>query len=220
MRSYRSHDQPRLFWAKSALTLGILSFLPLLGAALALLAFLSAAVGGILHARKPSRYGGRPLLWIGASLAVLGLAAFAGEMTLFLRWKREQAEAQKVAVSRHRLGEWAWAVEHYRIETGFYPVVSGAAEAEKELAPLDPTLPKEDAWGRPFTYTSDGLLCTVSANPPAGSPDAHPLLRYEGTFPALPPEPPAIGPPAPWPPVSPEHGAAEPDSPTEEPRPE
>jgi len=200
-RRHRSHDQPRLFWAKSTLALGALAFVPFAGPAFAAAAALCGALGAALQSRRPARYGGRPLLLTGLVLAAVGTLVFFGESALFFRWKIRQAEAQRVALSQVRLKAWAGALENYRIDVGFYPETRGIALLKEQLVPTyAPDLTIVDGWDRPFHLETSALDYTLRLAPPPARVGERPV-ELHGRFPITEaPPPPAVGPPAPWPP--------------------
>jgi len=212
----RSRDQPRLFWAKTTLALGALAFVPFLGPAFAGACALAGALGSLLQSRRPARYGGRPLFLTGLALAALGTLAFFGESALFFRWKIRQAEAQRAALSRVRLDAWAGALENYRIDVGFYPETRGIALLKEQLVPVyAPDLSILDGWDRPLSLESTAFDYTLRLAPaPAGTAGGR--LERHALFPVTePPPPPAVGPPAPWPPWGSQEGGvrrAEPGS--------
>lgn len=197
MGRYRSHDQPRLLWAELTLWSGALSLLPVLGPAFSLLAALAGATGALLQKRRPAKYGGRPLLLTGLALAGLGGLLFHVETGLFLKWKVLQADAQRTALTRVRLAEWAGALENHRIDAGYYPDVTGLALLRDDLVPtFAQGLSLVDGWDRCFKLENDpwGYRLSLMAPPPDGSPA--PLPRT-ALFPVEPPKGPEIGPPLP-----------------------
>ncbi len=193
----------RLLLAKATLWLGGLSLVPLAGVAAAALAALSGSLAFFLAKKRPSRYGGLPLIYLGLGLSLAGMLLFFFEARLFLSWKIDQAYEQKTALSMARMTEWSAALENYRLDNGMYPEPVGIVHLRDLLVPAyAPSLSLEDGWDGLFQLDVDICGYTITcAVPPAPSGEKRAPLVSKAIFPLPPPpKPPPVGPPAPWPP--------------------
>ncbi len=202
MESFEVKRQ-RLLLAKTTVWLGGLSLVPFAGIAAAALSAIAGALAFFLAKRKPSRYGGIPLIYLGLGMSLAGTLLFFFEARAFLVWKIDQAYEQRAAVSKARMTEWSAAFENYRLDNGMYPESLGIIHVRDLLVPLyAPSLSLEDGWDNLFQLEVNPCGYTIScAEPPKRSGEKGARLTSKAIFPLPPPPaPPPVGPPAPWPP--------------------
>ncbi len=126
------------------------------------------------------------VLAVGVLILAMGGCGKAGEQTA--RQVLRSIDQGKITGTKGTMETFSTALRSYSVDHGGYPKTSSMQEATAALVPAALVAPVgPDAWGNPFSYSSDGASFTLTApgqDGVLGTPDD--VIMVDGRFTQIP----------------------------------